>query len=504
MKFLSTLYIFIITLLLISLLTKGVRSNIMPSDVYSLKDYSQPFELSPERGRYALTQSIVENHSLFLPLEIAGYVTPDLGYINGNFVSLFAPGVSFVVIPFYYIGKYFNANQLFTFWSVGLAAVINAYIISDIVNRITKSGFGYIAGLSFIFATSALAYATTLYQHHFTTLIILLALHITIFSNNTNNSLLMGVLFGVMLLIEYPAVIFLLPIILVYMFRHYCSLQNKESFKISIDSRIMLFILYVFIGIIPTLIYNSYVNTNPFKLSGTVESVENININNNGSGYEIIKGETDEFKKSVGGFFKYENIANSWYILLLSSERGILFYSPLYLLTILIFNLKNKISDIEKYPFYLLVSINFAVLLLYGMWGDPWGGWAFGPRYLIPFFAFSSILLGIVFKYYAYSHWFKLSYFTLLVYSILINVAGALTTNAIVPSKEAESALMPTIKYLYNFELIGFGKSSSFIYNTYFSKYIPLTVFYILIIAIIVFLLFLANKMSSDKISHEN
>ena len=288
------------------------------------------------------------------------------------------------------------------------------------------------------------------------------------------------------------------------MFRHYCSLQNKESFKISIDSRIMLFILYVFIGIIPTLIYNSYVNTNPFKLSGTVESVENININNNGSGYEIIKGETDEFKKSVGGFFKYENIANSWYILLLSSERGILFYSPLYLLTILIFNLKNKISDIEKYPFYLLVSINFAVLLLYGMWGDPWGGWAFGPRYLIPFFAFSSILLGIVFKYYAYSHWFKLSYFTLLVYSILINVAGALTTNAIVPSKEAESALMPTIKYLYNFELIGFGKSSSFIYNTYFSKYIPLTVFYILIIAIIVFLLFLANKMSSDKISHEN
>lgn len=81
-----------------------------------------PFELSPERGRFALLYSIVEDKSVHFSESVARFALPDLGYKNGNYVSLFAPGVSFLAIPGYLLGKFFGASQVGAFATSGLFA----------------------------------------------------------------------------------------------------------------------------------------------------------------------------------------------------------------------------------------------------------------------------------------------------------------------------------------------------------------------------------------------
>src|SRR3990167_4401427 len=71
-----------------------------------------PLELSPDRGRFVLTYSLVEDNSFFFSTDLARFTTPDLGYFKGKYVSLFAPGLSYLLIPGYYLGRYFGASQI--------------------------------------------------------------------------------------------------------------------------------------------------------------------------------------------------------------------------------------------------------------------------------------------------------------------------------------------------------------------------------------------------------
>src|SRR4030042_648124 len=122
-------YIFIIVVLLFAV--RGVSGNPSKGDMNSSYwKEDGPFELSPERGRFALTFSIIEDKSLSFSLPVAQFTLPDLGFHMGKFVSLFAPGVSFVAIPGYLIGKNFGVSQLGTFMIICLFAFLNALLIS--------------------------------------------------------------------------------------------------------------------------------------------------------------------------------------------------------------------------------------------------------------------------------------------------------------------------------------------------------------------------------------
>ena len=102
--------------LLLMLTLHGRPGNPAPEEILeNLRGPSQPFELSPERGRYALTMSVVENNSFFFTTPIARFVVPDLGYIGGKYVSLFAPGVSLLAVPLYSLGKSLGLAQIMTF-----------------------------------------------------------------------------------------------------------------------------------------------------------------------------------------------------------------------------------------------------------------------------------------------------------------------------------------------------------------------------------------------------
>ena len=124
--------------------------------------------------------------------------------------------------------------------------------------------------------------------------------------------------------------------------------------------------------------------------------------------------------------------------------------------------------------FIAIISLN---ILLYSMWKDPWGGWAFGERYLIPSFAILSISIAILLTYWQKKVWFLLLFIFLFSYSVAVNTLGAITTSAMPPQVEvlALEKLSGTIqRYTYqrNWEVLIAGNSKSFVFQTFAKTYV--------------------------------
>ena len=95
---LRPLGVFLVVLTTLLLTVRGLPGNVTQEDINGPGWIGGPFELSVERGRFALTFSIAENHSFFFTVPIARFATPDLGYARNQYVSLFAPAVSVLTV----------------------------------------------------------------------------------------------------------------------------------------------------------------------------------------------------------------------------------------------------------------------------------------------------------------------------------------------------------------------------------------------------------------------
>jgi len=493
-KIKSLLSLFLLTTfiaVILALTIRGVPGNPSPREILTdLRSEGKPFELSPERGRYALVMSIVENNSLFFTREIAEFVLPDLGYIDGRFVSVFAPGVSFLALPLYVLGRSFNISQVFVFSVSGIFALFNVLLIRAIVNRITNNRFvSVVSGLTFLFATTAWSYSATLYQHHVISFLLLLSLYILSFKINIFSSLLISFLFGIGLFVAYPNIVFFVPILLLILSKHLKIKEVRRRITITVNLTLLFAVIGLFISLTPLFLYNNSVLGTPFRLSGTVQGIREMSINTDTN--EIVPPAKRDIEKSAISFFKIERLPNGLSVLLASKDRGLLWFSPVILLGLLgIYPLYRK----NKSLCYTLIGGIGSIVLLYGMWADPWGGWAFGPRYLIPAMAQLSILLGVAIVRFGRRLWFAVLYMVTLGYSILVNVAGALTTNQIPPSVEIDAARYPEMTYFHNFNLINQGKSGSFIYNMFLSDFIRLDYFMISLFGV-VFAVIVANYL---------
>src|SRR5438105_321550 len=90
--------LFCAVVLLLSI--RGLPGNPTPDSLNTDAWKEQgPFELSPERGRFALTYALSENHATNFSLPLAKFTTPDLGFKDGKFVALVPPGVSYLITP---------------------------------------------------------------------------------------------------------------------------------------------------------------------------------------------------------------------------------------------------------------------------------------------------------------------------------------------------------------------------------------------------------------------
>jgi hypothetical protein len=127
----------------------------------------------------------------------------------------------------------------------------------------------------------------------------------------------------------------------------------------------------------------------------------------------------------------------------------------------------------ETVLFCSIITVN---ILLYSMWGDPWGGWAFGARYLIPSYAILAIFIALALSKWKKNWAYLLIYLVLVIYSSYINTAGALGSSANPPKVQVlqlEKITGRQEKYTYerNLDMLRLNTSKSFFYRAFAKQY---------------------------------
>lgn len=463
----------------LALSVRGLPGNPTPTQLNTLawKD-NGPFELSPERGRYTLLYSLVENHSFYLQPDLAKFTAPDVGYINNHYVSIFAPSVSFLAIPGYVIGKHFNLAQVGAFAWMALFALLNVILIRAIAIRLGAHPLAAtIAGLTFLFATPSFPYAVTIYEHQPSTFLLLLSFYLLVRFKNIYSLFAIWILYAFAFTVDYPNLFIMLPIAVAAFFRSF----NLENIHKKVVVHISFPRIFTVLGVIIPLAFLLWVNQqsyhSPLRISGTVPTVESVS--NSGRPvflYELEKAQLKKAKAptnvpppSALTFFNPRVMLNGFYILLISPDRGILVYAPVILFGLagIIYAGRRK----EKYVAVLAGVIGFN-FILYSMWGDPYGGWAFGGRYLIPSYAVLSIYIGLLLTWFGRKNLLLLLFFITFSYSVVINTLGAVTSNSNPPQIQAaalSAQIHQRVDYTFvrNFNDLNNNVSKSFVFQTY-------------------------------------
>lgn len=475
---------------ILTLSVRGIAGNPKSDELNTSKWTTKgPLELSPERGRYALLYSIVEDDSFIFSTPIARLATPDLGYANGNYVSLFAPFVSFAMIPGYILGSFVGLAQVGAYLAIAIFAVLNALLIRYIAIKLGAGSISAtIGGLIFTFASPAFAYAVTLYQHHLSTFLILASLAIILKTKSLWSLPIIWFLFAMSIPVDYPNLFLMMPIALLATTRILWAEKNSHGIRINFR---LLGLLTPITILIPLAFYvwfslGSY--NKPFQLAGTVESVNSIDSNGNPSAKKIIEDSNftstvKKEKKSALAFFQTRNILNGLYIHFISPDRGLLIFTPIMLFGVVGFIVLYKRNQTGLAVISGVIGANIA---LYSMWGDPWGGWAFGSRYLIPTYAMLSILIAIALARFNGKSAFLILFFIVGAYSVSVNTLGALTSNSNPPKVEVltlESLSGKQERYSFdrNIENLLTSGSKSFVYNTYLKSVVtPVNYFFVI------------------------
>jgi len=494
-KILLSILFLVFSFLILSLVIPGSFGNPNISNINEDVWRNGPFEYA-QRARYGLIYSFVEDGRLDLPVEVAKFSMPDIGYDNGKYSVLFAPGTSFALIPGYVAGKMYNYAQLGVFYEILLFSIINAYLISLISRKLGANFyFSIFASFIFLFATPVFFYSVNLYQHQVTLFLFLMALYFATFYKSFISTSLVFLIYGFAFLVDYPNALILLPVALYSIFQNVKYRLLDSNIVININWRKILAVFSVIPGIMLLLWFNKTLFSNPFQLTGTTQDVigiqesgqpvldeQNIDENHDQKDVEFTKN------KSAFGFFDTRNLIQGLSVHLLSPDRGIIYYAPVLLFAF--FGLQ-RIRSINRVRFALLISLIGVNIILYSMWGDPWGGWSFGSRYLIPTYAVACIILAFSFEKIFSKSVTLIIFFAVLVYSILVNSMGIFSGTVTPPKIEAEFlekkygveqdyTFRKGLKELQN------GKTKSFIYKRYFNEAISTADYYDYIAATLV------------------
>lgn len=437
-----------------------------------------PFELSPERGRFALLYSLVEDKSFVFSPSLAAFAEPDVAKIGERYVSLFAPGISFLAMPGYVIGRAFNLAVVGAVLTVSVFALLNAFLIRTISMKLGATpAFASLGALSFLFATPAFTYAVSFYQHHFTLFFLLLAVYLITRWQSIWSYGISLFLLSFTLLIDHPNLILGLPVFFFVLSRLF-EVRDTRRFKIFTFKFISLFpTAAVVFPLLALMWFNFLSYGNPLQLSGTLErTIEQT---------QILQ-EMDHSKSALG-FFNPRDLLNGFYVHFISPDRGIIWYTPVMLLGIW-----GIVVAYRRSAPYLsfLVGVLLANILLYSMWSDPWGGWAFGSRYLIPGYGIMAIFIAIALTRLRRKKIFLIFFWFFLTYSIVINTLGALTSSKNPPQVEIlalEQVTKKEEKYTYERNLdylLSFG-SKSFFFQTVFSNFLTPVQYYQLLVFMI-------------------
>jgi hypothetical protein len=160
-------------------------------------------------------------------------------------------------------------------------------------------------------------------------------------------------------------------------------------------------------------------------------------------------------------------------VLLFDIDKSLLLHMPIFLLSIFgIYAFRRKMT-IEVITILLLITTN---ILLYGSFQDPWGGWGFGPRYLVTSMPFISIIVSF---WLMNDHFLKrLAVLPFVAYGAGAAILGAVTKNFLVPKVEVLNLNLP-YKIWGEFKFLKLNENGTLIYNEYLADKYTLTEYFI-------------------------
>ena len=381
------------------------------------------FELSPERGRYVHVVAMAETGRFDITKDWAEVAYPDVGISNdGRYYSFFAPGVAYLALPLYQFGSQYNLGQVAAFSSESIISIVTLIFIYLIAFKVflLPRWAAFFSVLVYAFASTSWSYAITLYQNAFTTCFIITGYYAVwrYSKNDRRYSFLYAayawLAYALAILVDYPNVLLYLPIIVYLAFVTFSLKKVNEGYEVTIRWASVL----TAVAFVALTGLHFWHNTHYYgkwdRLAGTLKNYErpiatSTRIGTMPSTHEkVIIGASSsttlfqgpskiktEPEKTAVGFFHEKNIPHGLYILLFSDERGLLIFSPIFALALFgmfqFFRKKSHDQTVYLIPIFL-VLIN---IFLYASWGDPWGGWAYGPRYLIPSLPWLAIFVGV-------------------------------------------------------------------------------------------------------------
>ncbi len=456
---------------------RGLPGNLYPDGMgkNKINTSNPPFESSQERGRYSLMITMIEDHSLIID-RFKDFIRPDLAWHSNHYYSAFPPGVSFISIPLYLIGIQFNLSQVFTYFLstiFTMLTVLTFILIGRKINLSTQATALMV--IVYCFASVAWAYGVTLSAHPISAFLIAMAYFIALSIQNDRNNFwnffFLWLVFGLNFYIDYPNLFILLPVLIYALFRSFKTTTNEKSHVISLPFGMLFGAISFILILVPFILINLHYYDKPFVLTNTYNLKS---LDSRGIVYSPDNLSNNLFtKKAYATRFNMDQLPSGIVTLLLSADRGLLFFFPIYIFGFVGFVAAYYKKNIN----WIVILCMFAAnLVVYGAFDDPYGGWSFGPRYLIPTLPIFTVLVGIAFDWIKKNAYIKLIFTFLFIYSCAIAITGALTTNAVPPSSEN----IPNIPYNFvlNIHDILKNYSSSFFYTILFSHYLSVFAFF--------------------------
>lgn len=474
----------------------------------NLDTQTKAFELSPERGRYVHVANMAERGTYDLTHEWTEVAYPDVGVSpGGKYSSFFAPGVAYMTLPFYLVGEKYNLAQVATFAAESVITIITLIFIYLIGRRVFALSIraSLFAVLVYAFASTSWSYAITLYQNAFTTCFMVTGFYAAWRFAHSNHSLswvyaaYVWLAYALAITVDYPNAILMLPVMIYLAYSTFGVRIFDGGIRISIRWGAILTVIFFILLTSLHLWHNATYYGGWGKTAGGLKNYVRTPVATTSvdsvlpvDALSAIRPATTattshQKEKDVVGFFHEYKMFDGAYILLISNERGLFFFSPIFLLALVgIIIVCRRAWEREAVVTMLsLVTMN---ILLYSSWGDPWGGWAYGPRYLIPSMAWLSLFVAVSVAQLKTTWGSVLARgvaLLLFAWSCAVALLGALTTNAIPPKSEALLLPIKGYTYLRDLDFLRAGSSGSFIYNTYFAQSITLVGYYIVLYAIV-------------------
>ena len=339
-------------------------------------------------SRYGLIFAIVQEGRLSIDtyLSRAGANIGDRSYYNGHYYSDKAIGPSLVGVivytPLYWIKRTFNrisessAKIILTFMINGLPSAIAGSLIYILCLYMSHSRFrAYLVTMAITLGTMYLPYSVIFFSHQFASSLLFSAFFMIFMLKERPEKwknwyfFLIGLLLGWALISEYPTVVIILGL-LFYYFSVVWRNHTCHHFR-----SIVLPMLGGIIPVLLQLLYNKLCFGNFLSI-----------------GYTNLDDPyfSTAMEQGLMGI-SWPNLSVLYYMTI-HPTMGLFWQSPVLLFSIIG---AGFIFREHRYRYEALLAIwiigSYLVIMSgYFMW---WGGWALGPRHIIPILPYFSILL---------------------------------------------------------------------------------------------------------------